>query len=499
MKKKLFREYYVLVGIVVLLSCIIFLASCLPSSSVPLVSTVPPTSDPQSPSIAPPASDAPEEKEKLSELSVEECLGFITSSGIKIPVELNDEETIGTFVKELIVRAEEMPDIPRPFGADAPIYLAESVRKAVNGYYGIQCDKYNIVWEPSFDLSFEERVEGQQILSGMPEGEFLEFLISSGVIIPDMMQNDYLGEFVREVIVQIERYPYTPSPYNGLDVGYLLVNIQKVINAYYDIYNERPKLSDLSDEECLEFIASYDIEIPETLKDGYTAVLVSEMILRADAYPYHTPPYKEPGEMDLYENVLKAVQEYYSTNKEKQQLSKLSGDECLEFITSHGIELSPVLKNDYVGELVRSIIAYEEEHPYLHLIDYARYYSNWSFSEDVRKVVNEYYGAYEEPKLSEMSVAEGLKFVESCSIRIPNQMSIHLGEGGMSKELITLAVESPNIPMGYFFSSVLHIYLGECIRKSVNEYYFLYYDNYDIDWRPEFEPGYYDSATSGTE
>ena len=54
----------------------------------------------------------PTEKPKLSELSEEECLEFVAKNDIAIPVELNDEETIGEFVRGLVIRAEEMPDTP---------------------------------------------------------------------------------------------------------------------------------------------------------------------------------------------------------------------------------------------------------------------------------------------------------------------------------------------------------------------------------------------------
>ena len=150
-------------------------------------------------SFLPPAPEKP----ILSELPEEESLEFIASSGIEIPVELNHEETIGEFVRELILRAEKMPYTPRPFDARAPVYLAESIRKAVNEYYGIECDNYDIVWDPSFALSFEERAEGQQILSELSDDECMEFLEEHGVTLLKAQGGEYYGEFIKDLVTRI--------------------------------------------------------------------------------------------------------------------------------------------------------------------------------------------------------------------------------------------------------------------------------------------------------
>ena len=511
-------------------------------------------------------------REKLSELSEEKSLEFITSNGIEIPVELNHEETIGTFVKELIFRAEKMPDTPRPFAARAPIYLAESIRKAVNEHYGIECDNYNIEWDSSFALSFEERVKGQQILSELSDAECIAFLLEHGIALQNTQESDHYGEFIKELVTRIEKYPYAPVPYNDIDVLYLIENIQKIVNEYYDIYNkkpslselpekerlefvisrgieippslninsigelvknmiaraeenahsssyyypiyaafdahylaaniqdavkkyykdhEKPKLSELSEEECLEFIASCHIKIPDSLKDGYTVALVSSMLERANKYPYYPLPDDGTDESILYESIAKAVIEYYNMSDEKAKLSEISDAECFALLASNGIVIPTALRSTYMGELIKRMIAEAEEHPYLYLNGNELFFVYRS--ESIRKVVNEYYGIYEEPKLSELSEEECIEFVTSCAIRIPYGMD---GDnfGERLKEIILQTEESPWAHSG--LSATFHTYLHDVIRKAVNEYYGIRYDNYNLEWRPEFEAGYYENSLS---
>ena len=476
MNKKLIRGYYMLVGIVVLLFGIIFLASCLSSSSVP------------------PISNAPEEKGKLSELSAEECLEFITSRGIKIPVALNDGETVGEFVKELVIRAEKIPNIPRPIAARAPIYLAESIRKAVNEHYGIECDNYNIEWESSFSLSFEERIKGQQILSELPEDECIEFLASNGVSIHRYLENDYLGEFIKEIIARIEQYPYAPSPYSEIDALYFSENIRQAVCEYNDIYDKRPPLSELSEEESLEFVVSCGIAIPPALEGGNIGEVVSAMINRADEFYFYPLPDDGSDESALYKNILSAVIAYYDVSAEKPRLSELSGAECLNFASKHGIEVISLLRGNYMEAFVRSLIAKAEGHPYARS-PYLEFDVFEIFSESIRKVVNEYYGVYENPKLSEMSEEESIELIISSGMIVPGSMKDdhHLGE--WVKESIIYAEESSWVG-GPNLSNIESVYLNEIVRKAVNEYYGIHHDNYRIEWRPEFEPGYYEKRSS---
>ena len=100
------------------------------------------------------------EKPKLSEMSREEMLEFVASNGIKIPDTLNHELTIGYLVEEMIILAEERPELYMgSYSATMTVYLGECIRKAVNEYYGIHYDNYRIVWDPSF---FENSVPGDE-------------------------------------------------------------------------------------------------------------------------------------------------------------------------------------------------------------------------------------------------------------------------------------------------------------------------------------------------
>ncbi|MHB8061747.1 MAG: hypothetical protein ACYDG2_03800 [Ruminiclostridium sp.] len=79
--------------------------------------------------------------QKLSELSEDECLAFISSRGIDIPAGL-DTENIRAFVKEIISQSEKNPQSPGGYSYTATMEFAEDIRKAVNEYYGVDGGSY---------------------------------------------------------------------------------------------------------------------------------------------------------------------------------------------------------------------------------------------------------------------------------------------------------------------------------------------------------------------
>lgn len=80
----------------------------------------------------------------LSELPEVECKEFVLSKGVQIPSSLNSGHIDG-FIKELICQAEREPQVQCGyFSSTDTVYLAESIRKVVNEYYGVDgCYVYN--------------------------------------------------------------------------------------------------------------------------------------------------------------------------------------------------------------------------------------------------------------------------------------------------------------------------------------------------------------------
>jgi len=334
--------------------------------------------------------------------------------------------------------------------------------------------------------------EKQQKLSELPEEECIAFLISNGAFVGDYLDSEHYGELIKEIIVKIEENPYDPLPYNDIDVVSLEKSLQKTVNKHYDIHNERPPLSELPGYKCLEFIASRGIEIPPALKTGYVSETVIRMIERAEKSPYSQSQYSEPDESFLYESIVEVVDEYYDIFEDNPRLSELADAECFEFLASHGIEIPPAARSAYMGDFIKWMIAGAENHPYayprgfgLHLLYH---------SESIRKVVNEYNGIYKKrPKLSELSAEECAEFITSSGVRIPAGIGVeYLGE--YVKEIIAKIEERPYSPFSTSRADLSYFY--DSVRKTVNEYYFLHYNNYDLEWQPEFEQEYYDSLSA---
>jgi len=72
----------------------------------------------------------------LSEMTEKECVEFIISKGVVIPDEFVDHPQLGAFVKSDIKAAELNPNIPPAYSWGVSYKFAESIRVAVNGYYG---------------------------------------------------------------------------------------------------------------------------------------------------------------------------------------------------------------------------------------------------------------------------------------------------------------------------------------------------------------------------
>ena len=84
-------------------------------------------------------------------------------------------------------------------------------------------------------------------------------------------------------------------------------------DVYLESYQEcKIKLSELSQEECIRFIESRDIKIPESLEGlRNTGALVKNMIWYAEARPWSQMKYDSPEATRLGEMIRRAVNDYY--------------------------------------------------------------------------------------------------------------------------------------------------------------------------------------------
>lgn len=72
----------------------------------------------------------------LSEMSEQECLGFIISKGIVIPQYYAERADIGAFVKYLITEVEKNPNADVSYSYTKLNEFTDEIKKAVNNYYG---------------------------------------------------------------------------------------------------------------------------------------------------------------------------------------------------------------------------------------------------------------------------------------------------------------------------------------------------------------------------
>ncbi len=74
------------------------------------------------------------------------------------------------------------------------------------------------------------------------------------------------------------------------------------------------KLSELSEDECLAFIASRGIEIPDSLDTKNIRAFVKEVISQSEKYPQSPSGYSYTVTVEFAEAIRKAVNEYYGVD-----------------------------------------------------------------------------------------------------------------------------------------------------------------------------------------
>lgn len=74
------------------------------------------------------------------------------------------------------------------------------------------------------------------------------------------------------------------------------------------------KLSELSEDECLAFLASRGIEVPDDLAPEGIGAFVKEVVSRAEEYPQSPGGYSYTVTMEFTEAIRKAVNEYYAVD-----------------------------------------------------------------------------------------------------------------------------------------------------------------------------------------
>lgn len=82
--------------------------------------------------------------------------------------------------------------------------------------------------------------------------------------------------------------------------------------SYLPSYEQsEQKLSELSEAQCLEFIASRGIKIPDDYNSPIIGEVVKRMIADAEKYPQSMGMYGSTYAHNLSEAIRKAVNEYY--------------------------------------------------------------------------------------------------------------------------------------------------------------------------------------------
>ena len=74
------------------------------------------------------------------------------------------------------------------------------------------------------------------------------------------------------------------------------------------------KLSQLSEDECLRFIASRGIEIPNNLDTKNIGSFVKELITQSEKYPQSPSGFSYTVTVEFAEAIRKAVNEYYGVD-----------------------------------------------------------------------------------------------------------------------------------------------------------------------------------------
>lgn len=74
---------------------------------------------------------------RLSSMTADECLEFITDMGIEIPEQLESVPDLGELVKSIISKVETHPDAPMLYSYTVTKDFADKIKDVVNSYYGV--------------------------------------------------------------------------------------------------------------------------------------------------------------------------------------------------------------------------------------------------------------------------------------------------------------------------------------------------------------------------
>lgn len=77
------------------------------------------------------------EKVTLSELSAEESIAFLVESGVTIPDIFEDELAWSLFIREVIAKVENNPNVVFLYNSSIIYKFANEIKNAVNEYYGV--------------------------------------------------------------------------------------------------------------------------------------------------------------------------------------------------------------------------------------------------------------------------------------------------------------------------------------------------------------------------
>lgn len=87
---------------------------------------------------------------RLSDLSEQECVDFVVSKGVEMPLYYEQSPYFAGVTKEMITYYEENPYSLRSgtLGSPTQANYFEDIRRIVNEYYGI----YNVEYLPKYDV-----------------------------------------------------------------------------------------------------------------------------------------------------------------------------------------------------------------------------------------------------------------------------------------------------------------------------------------------------------
>ncbi len=75
-------------------------------------------------------------------------------------------------------------------------------------------------------------------LSDMSENECLDFIVASGVVIPEELKSSDIGDFVKELISRAEEYPHIPMAVSYTVTFDFTEKVRKAVNDYYGIQSD---------------------------------------------------------------------------------------------------------------------------------------------------------------------------------------------------------------------------------------------------------------------